>query len=216
MRKNIVILMMAITLSASAKKYVSSSPWPAKGYKLSTWITPLEYTAIEVQRFEKTDVFYLKLVPLGAKNGEFCFLPISYEVADSILMFTCTDEYLPKKAERKQWIREFLKATGIQQPMNQLLCILEEVRCQRGMAQLLQPAWSRPENGRQAQAGISRRYDGLHAGSPLRSSHHGCRCRQQDAIRQDCDNRRLLTSCFLLYGHLVITEELVFMNQLLT
>ena len=96
MRKIFVILMMAVTLSVCAKKYVSGSPWPAKGYKLSTWVTPLEYTAIEVQRFDKTDVFYLKLVPLGAKNGEFCFLPVSYEVADSILMFTCTDEYLPK------------------------------------------------------------------------------------------------------------------------
>ena len=119
MRIIFVILMMDVTLSVCAKKYVSGSPWPAKGYKLSTWVTPLEYTAIEVQRFDKSDVFYLKLIPLGTKSGEFCFLPVSYEVADSILMFTCTDEFLPKKAERKQWIREFLKGTGIQQPMNE-------------------------------------------------------------------------------------------------
>lgn len=110
--------MMAVTLSVNAKRYVSGGPWPVKGYKLSTWVTPMDYSAIEVQRFDKSDVFYVKLVPLGAKNGEFFFLPISYEIADSVLMFTCTDEYLHKKAERKLWVKEFLKATGINQPIN--------------------------------------------------------------------------------------------------
>lgn len=59
-------------LPIRAKRYVSGEPWPKNGYKL-TWVTPAGYYPLEVQRFTGTNLYYLKLKPIGLKNGDMSF-----------------------------------------------------------------------------------------------------------------------------------------------
>ena len=114
MKKLLLMIILAVILpiSITAKNYIPGEPWPRDGYKLSMWVTPPCARSIEVQRFVDADFFYLKVRTIGLKDGEFYYLAIIREVADSILRFTSTDEFFPKKLQREKWMEEFLKSTG--------------------------------------------------------------------------------------------------------
>jgi hypothetical protein len=118
MKKILLMMILAVVLpiSITAKNYIPGEPWPRDGYKLSTWVTPTCARSIEVQRFVDADFFYLKVRTIGLKDGEFYYLAIIREVADSILRFTSTDEFFPKKLQREKWMEEFLKSTGFEGP----------------------------------------------------------------------------------------------------
>lgn len=112
------MMLVVSILPISAKRYVSGEPWPKNGYKL-TWVTPAGYYPLEVQRFTGTNLYYLKLKPIGLKNGEFFFLTINSEVADNILKYTLSDEHISSKLQRKQWLKSFLDSTGVKKPANE-------------------------------------------------------------------------------------------------
>lgn len=118
MKKWIIIILAVIILPINAKKYVSGEPWPRKGYKL-IWVTPSGYHPLEVQQFTGTNLYYLKLKPIGLKDGEFYFLTINHEVADSILRYTLTNEYFPSKLQRRHWLKSVLDSTGVKKPITE-------------------------------------------------------------------------------------------------